>query len=101
MVLKKGTAFFEDFFKKIQEGIHDISNREAHQKGCGQRIQIVSCLGNAAADIWQIADDLFKQNQCGKQNKRIDTDFASSLSCSFLLRLKLSNRLILTPRINK
>ena len=64
MVLKKGTAFFEDFFKKIQEGIHDISNREAHQKGCGQRIQIVSCLGNAAADIWQIADDLFKQNQC-------------------------------------
>ena len=23
----------------------------------------------------QIADDLFKQDQCGKQNKRIDTDF--------------------------
>ena len=64
MVLKKGTAFFEDFFKKIKEGIHDISNREAHQKVCGQRIQIVRCLGNAAADIWQIADDLFKQNQC-------------------------------------
>ena len=79
MVLKKGTAFFEDFFKKIQEGIHDISNREAHQKGCGQRIQIVSCLGNAAADIWQIADDLFKQNQCGKQNKRIDTDLCEQL----------------------
>ena len=27
----------------------------------------------------QIADDLFKQNQCGKQNKRIDTDFCEQL----------------------
>lgn len=79
MLLKECTAFFEGFFKKIQEGIHDIGNREAHQEGCGQRIQIIGCLCNAVADMRQIADNLFKQNQCGKQKKCVDADFREKL----------------------
>ena len=83
MVLKKGTAFFEDFFKKIQEGIHDISNREAHQKGCGQRIQIVSCLAMLLPIFGRLPMTFSNRINAASRIKRIDTDFASSLSCSF------------------